>query len=137
MISILPHSQTDVTIEVQVAQAWVCQGPDGGKTTSLSVSRAGVDLAKLRPEAGDGWLVALDNVLAPDGEIVCDVLRADDQVHVLPVLVPHCDGHQDTAQTHQHGGVTTSKLEPHAELMFAAWRAWSRHSVRGLLLPPH
>ena len=112
MLSFLPHSQTDVTIEVQIAQSWICQGPNGGKTTGLTVKLAGVDLVELRPETGDGWLVALDDVLAPDGEIVCDVLRADDQVHVLPVLVPHCDGHQDAAQTDHHGGVTIRKLEP-------------------------
>ena len=111
-ISFLPHIQTDITIEVLISQAWVCQGLDGGKTTSLPVERGGVDLAEFRPQAGDSWLVAPNNVFAPDREILRDVLRTDDQVHVLPVLVPHCDGHQDTAQTDQDGGVTTSKLEP-------------------------
>ena len=133
-ISFSPDIQTDITIEVQIAQAWVCQGSNGGKTTSLTVQCAGVDLTQFRPQTGDGGLVAPDSVLAPDGEIVCDVLGGDDQLHLLAVQESDGDGHQDTSQRHRDGGVTAIKLEPHGELVFVVWR---HHIVRALLPPPH
>ena len=134
LISFLPDIQTDITIEVEITQAWVCQGLNGGKTTGLAVQSAGVDLTQFRPQTGDGGLVAPDDVLAPDGEIVRDVLGGDDQVHLLTVLESDGDGDQDSSQRHQDGGVSTIQLEPHGELVFVVWR---HHIVRALLPPPH
>ena len=93
-------------------------------------------------------------MLAPDREVVRDVLRRDDEVHVLTVLVSDCHLHQDTTQRNQDGGVRTIKLEPeqetgqdcppalavspHGELMFGVWRVRSDDAVStwSLLLPP-
>ena len=137
-IEFSPDVQTYVTIDVKIAQIWILQGPKGGKTTSLSVMWSGVDLTKFWSEAGDGWLVAPDDVLAPDRKIVRDVLRRDDQLHVLAVLVSDSHRHQDTAQRNQGGGVGTIKLEPDGELMPGVGRAGSDHAVSlwSLLLPP-